>query len=277
MDEFLGHLAAEGRSPNTQSAYQSDLRGFYGFLRTDYPRVDRWQDVTEIHLADYLGLLQAKGNRPATIHRKAVVLGRFFAFLGRESFSLQRLSALPSLQERPAARLSPAQMERILARMAAFPAPTARRDRALLMLLWESRAQVAEVVGLNGRDFDASAAEIVLNRGNAQQSVVSLSLAAADALSDYLAPTASERTAGDATGLGSEPLLRNQRGGRLTRQGIWLILRGWGEQTQIHLTPRLLRRGATAPFLQPEGNEVPVLLLDGLPPATDITHPSTEP
>ena len=276
IEEFLGHMEAEGRSPNTQTAYGADLCGFCGFLQAEHSRVDSWQRVTRLHVAEYLAQLQKKGSRPATISRKAVVLGRFFGFLGKEIRPLESLP--PRTQEQPPLPPSPGEMEALLAQMAASTASTARRDRALLALLWETGAQVSEVVGLNLGDFDTSTAEIVLNRGGARQRTVALSSTTADAVQGYLTPAIS----GAASFSGQEPLLRNQRGKRLTRQGAWLILRGWATAAGIKapVTPRLLRRGAAARLLQAGVDEqiihdrmgVPhLLLLDGLLPTADTT------
>jgi integrase/recombinase XerD len=280
IEAFLGHLVAEGRSSNTQTAYGADLRGFYSFLQATEPQVDSWQSVTGLHLVAYVARLQEQGSRPATLSRKAVVLGRFFDFLGKELPPLESLPASTPMQ--PPVFLSPEKVDALLAQMAASTASTARRDRALLALLWETGAQVSEVVGLNWGDFDSSTAGVVLDRDGSRQRTATLSPAAADAMRGYLSADIS----GTASLSRQKPLLRNQRGRRLTRQGVWLILRGWGTKAGITepLTPRLLLRGRTAHLLQTGidqqaiDNRVGVvhpLLLDGLPPAADTTVPST--
>lgn len=291
IDEFLEQLTAEGRSPNTQAAYRADLRGFYSFLQTEYPRVDSWHCVNGLHLAAYVARLQEKDSHPATLSRKAVVLGRFFDFLSKEIPPLESLP--PPTQSQPFVPLSPEKMDALLAQMTASTASTARRDRALLALLWETGAQVSEVVRLNLDDFDPTAAEIVLNRGEAGQRTVALSSATVDAVNAYLTHSVYGRTASSAQG----PLLRNQRGQRLTRQGVWWILRDLAAAAGIEgtITPRLLRRGAVDRLLQAGVDQqsiherlgltklltnrgeskIPLILLDGLPPTADNTYQPT--
>ncbi len=280
IEAFLEHLTTEGRSPNTKAAYRADLRGFCRFLQAANPPVVSWHSVSERHLAAYVAHLQEQGSHPATLRRKTVALGRFFDFLGK---ARPLLASLPhSFLKPPLLLLASREIDALLAQMAASTASTARRDRAILALLWETRAQVSEVVGLNRGDFDETTGEILLGRGGSRQRRLTLSPAAAEAVQGCL----SNSVSGSGSLSGQEPLFRNQRGERLTRQGVWFILRGWATAAGIRelLTPRLLRQGAAARLLpagidqQPLDNragQVHPLLLDGLPPVPPTTHPPT--
>lgn len=280
MEAFLEYLTTEGRSPNTRAAYRADLRGFRRFLQASEPGVYSWQSVSGRHLAAYVTHLQEQGNSPATLRRKAVALGRFFDFLGRARPALEGLPQ--PTPNPPALRLSPAVIEALLAQMAASTADTALRDRALLALLWETGAQVSEVVGLNRGDFDGTSGELLLGRGSSQQRTLTLSPTAANPVQGYV----SSGLSGSVSPSGQEPLFCNQRGGRLTRQSVWVILQSWAVAAGIRepLTPRLLRQAAVARHLpagitqQPIDNQAGVvhpLLLDGLPPVPKTTHPPT--
>lgn len=280
MEAFLEHLTSEGRSPNTRAAYRADLRGFHRFLQTVEPGVDGWPLVSGQHLAAYVACLQEQGSSPATLRRKAIALGRFFDFLGKERPALE---SLPQFTPKPLSLpLSPGAIDALLTQIAASTANTARRDRALLALLWETGAQVSEVVGLNRTDFDETTGEILLGRGGSRQRRLTLSPAAAEAVQGYV----SSGVSGSVAPSGQKPLFCNQRGGRLTRQSVWVILRSWAVAAGIRepLTPRLLRQAATPPLLSAAIDQQPVddrrdaihpLLLDGLPPVPETIHPPT--
>lgn len=280
IEAFLEHLTTEGRSPNTKAAYRADLRGFCRFLQAANPPVVSWHSVSERHLAAYVAHLQEQGSHPATLRRKAVAMGRFFDYLGK---ARPLLASLPhSFLKPPLLLLASSEIDALLAQMAASTASTARRDRAILALLWETGAQVSEVVGLNRGDFDETTGEILLGRVGSRQRRLTLSPASAEAVQGCLPNSVS----GSGSLSGQEPLFRNQRGERLTRQGVWFILRGWATAAGIRelLTPRLLRQGAAARLLparidqQPLDNragQVHPLLLDGLPPVPPTTHPPT--
>ncbi len=131
--------------------------------------------------------------------------------------------------------------------------PRGRRDRAILELLYGTGWRISELVGLSLADVDLAAGLIRAFGTGAKERLVPLGRCAAEALGDWLGPGGRpelepEQWArrGDA-----ESLFLNTRGGRLTRQGAWGIVRRYGDQVGLgpRLTPHVLRHSCATHML----------------------------
>jgi integrase/recombinase XerD len=129
----------------------------------------------------------------------------------------------------------------------------ARRDRALLEVLYGTGARISEACGLRLGDIDLDGSLVRLFGKGAKERVVPLGRLAARALAEWLAPEGRgeltpERWArrGDA-----EAVFLNQRGGRLSRQGAWAIVRRHGDAAGLgeRLTPHVLRHSCATHML----------------------------
>jgi integrase/recombinase XerD len=121
----------------------------------------------------------------------------------------------------------------------------ARRDRAILEVLYASGARISELVGLDRADVDLADGLLrVLGKGNKER-VVPIGRSARDALGAYLdraRPALLERR-GARTAPAGDAVFVNTRGGRLTRQACWKIVRTAGERAGLggRLSPHVLR------------------------------------
>gem|GEM_PF-3885644 len=291
VDEFLGLLREGGRSQHTLSAYGADLRRFSAFAKKMYPSVMGWHDITDAHLAAYMTELEKQGLSPATIVRKSVVLDRFFGFSGSSLRVTRKQTVRTRFRDTDNSSgngrvngrvnskvnskvngkvneqlgiLEPAEIAAFLAEAAQAKTPAARRDRALLELLCDVGARASELTGVNVGDFDQNRQTIVLKAGGPGQRTVTLQPRTVDALTDYLAchPHALDATPPAA------PLFRNLRGGRLTRQAVWLIVRQYATLLPIDkpVTPRTIRQSL---LTQPLSKNESSLTLDGVRVVTD--------
>jgi len=147
VDRFLDMLAAEaGASPNTLAAYRNDLEKAAEDLGGELGKADR----------DSLGTLGAKwaGLAASTVARRSSALRRFYRFLVDDDLRKDDPgSALPKPKlQRPLPRvLGEAQVESIFAAAgdkAASGEPLARRNLALLELLYGSGLRASEVISL---------------------------------------------------------------------------------------------------------------------------------
>jgi integrase/recombinase XerD len=131
--------------------------------------------------------------------------------------------------------------------------PVDRRDLALLELLYGTGARVSEVVGLRLGDVDLDGGLVRLFGKGSKERIVPLGRPAARALADWFDPGGRpnlvpghwrSRDAADAVFL-------NQRGGRLTRQGAWLILDGRARLVGLsaRMSPHVLRHSCATHML----------------------------
>ena len=129
----------------------------------------------------------------------------------------------------------------------------ARRDRALLEVLYACGLRVSELVGLSLADLDLGAGLLRAFGKGSKERIVPVGRLACEALGAWLAPggrpqLVPERWArrGDA-----EAVFLNTRGGRLSRQGAWGIVRHHGEAVGLadRLSPHVLRHSCATHML----------------------------
>lgn len=245
---WLDHLAVErGLAANSLAAYRRDLRRYGDFLahigRRDLGAVDHADlaaYVTRLHGgdADHAPLATASAARAIVTVRG---LHRFAAEEGLVALDVSRELKPPA----PARRLPkalPVDAVEALIEAAGFDGtPLARRDRALLELLYATGARISEAVGLDvddARGHLAADASVRLHGKGGRDRVVPVGAAAVLAVRDYLAAGRPALVRGD-----SHALFLNSRGGRLSRQSAWTVLRRAAEKAGIDRTisPHVLR------------------------------------
>lgn len=185
VDRFLDMLAAEaGSSPNTLAAYRSDLAKAEQDIGGDLGRADR----------DALGKLGAKwsGLAASTVARRASALRRFYRFLVDDGLRTDDPSeALPKPKlQRPLPKvLSEADIEAIFERAgdkAASGEPLARRNLALLELLYGSGLRASEVISLPRAAVREGQAFLILRGKGSKERLVPISSRAEAAVRNWL-------------------------------------------------------------------------------------------
>jgi integrase/recombinase XerD len=252
-EDLLLWLAAErGRSPNTLSAYRRDLGRFWAWLTE---RGSGVMEVTEADLLAYTGALREAGLAPASVARSLVPVRSMYRFLAAEG----RLDVDPTAAlERPRVPrgLPKALNEDEVARLLAAPVgddPIAKRDRAMLEVLYGTGVRVSELVGLSLGDVDLDASLLRAFGKGAKERIVPVGTHATRALVAWLGEGGREalvparwRRRGDA-----EAMFLGARGGRLTRQGAWDVLRRHGQRVGLsgRLSPHVLRHSCATHML----------------------------
>lgn len=253
VDALLQWLAVErGRAPATLAAYRRDLRAYAAWLS------ERGQAVataTEGDVVDWIGELRARGLAPASVARSVVAVRGLHRFLAAEDLADGDPAAAVDRPRVPRG-LPKALTEEEVTRLLAAPTgdqPLARRDRALLELLYGTGARVSEVVGLSLGDLDLDASLVRLFGKGSKERIVPLGAPATRALVAWL-------------GAGGRPLVEparwrrrddaaavflGARGGRLTRQGAWDVIRRHGLAVGLggRLSPHVLRHSCATHML----------------------------
>nr|WP_245666408.1 site-specific tyrosine recombinase XerD [Actinomadura latina] len=244
---YLGHLAVErGLAANTLSSYRRDLRRYVEVQ--DARGRAAIGEITEDDVRAFLAGLREgdAGHPPLSAGSAARAL---VAVRGLHRFALREGLAAgdpahgvkpPTPPRRLPKAISAADVERLLAVAAGDPG-TARglRDRALLELLYGSGARISEAVGLDVDDLDLrdGFARVAGKGGKAR--VVPIGDYARDAVDAYLVRARPELAG---TGRGGPALFLNARGGRLSRQGAWMVLRAAADRAHLsEVSPHTLR------------------------------------
>ncbi len=216
VTEYLGHLSAErGLSGNTVAAYRRDLTDYLEHLDGAEPSRD---------LVDsFVNRLSTAGLAPSTVARKTAAVRGLHRFLVTEGMASEDPTVL---LDRPARRVSLPKALSVDEAIRLVEAPDTttslgRRDRALLEFLYATGARVAEAVGLDLVDLELEERNALVTGKGSKQRLVPLGTAAVDAISLYLPDRLSLRRPGQDPGA----LFLNFRGGRLTRQGVFAVVR----------------------------------------------------
>ncbi len=253
VEDLLMWLTAErGRAAGTISAYRRDLRTYMAWLRAGGRTL---ADVAETDLVAYVGELRGRGLAPASVARALVPvrsLHRFLAEEGRASTDPGAHVELPKVPRGLPKALSEDEVGRLLDAPAG-DGPAVLRDRAMLEVLYGTGVRVSELVGLSLGDLDLDAALIRAFGKGSKERIVPVGEPAVRALVAWLAPAgrpelapAQWRRRGDA-----EAVFLNVRGGRLSRQGAWDVLRRYALQIGLKgkLSPHVLRHSCATHML----------------------------
>ena len=235
VEAFLTTLLLErGRSTNTLVAYRHDLTRFLAWLAESGVSLEAADDdVIVRHLeALHVAQLAASSRR-----RAAMTIRSFFRWRtseGLTSGTVGRDLAMPRVADAVPKAISEEQVSQVLAACVGVDA-TGYRDRAMLEVLYGTGMRISELVGLerSAVDLDDGMAR-VFGKGSKER-LVPLAGYAMRALVEYLGPAGRPRLEparwarrGDA-----DAVFLNGRGGRLTRQGAWLIVRGYADMAGL--------------------------------------------
>lgn len=252
VEEFLGWLRVErGRASSTLVAYRRDLADF---LRWMHARDRVLLDISESDVIAYLRDGADGGASPATRKRRAVAVRSLYRFLVADGvLEVDPASAVdvPSVPTGLPKALSEEEVGRLLDAVIGDDV-VALRDRAILEVLYGSGLRISELVGLSLGDVDLSERMLrVLGKGSKERNVP-IGRLAKDALLAWLDPGArgSLRRAG-ATRDDDDAVFVNLRGKRLSRQGVWGIVRRHGDVAGLgdRLTPHVLRHSCATHLL----------------------------
>ena len=245
---FLTTLQTERQfSTNTTAAYRNDLQQFVAWLGNPPPAeqlvaITSWPELSDDHLERYLLHLRERDYAASTIARKTAALKSFSAWLRQQGIIGQETGtnlASPRVEKHVPRSISHEEVTRLLLQpMATDPDKAERiRDRAMLALLYATGMRVSELVSLDLKDIDLEQLQVTCQGKAGRTREVPISPQSAAAIADYLARSR-PILAIDDTG----SLFLNHRGGRLTRQGFWLILKSYAEDAGIEdITPHTLR------------------------------------
>lgn len=247
---FLDHLIVErGASPHTVSAYRRDLGRYAQFLAER--GVEDPGAITDTDIREFSGALRVGDDShaplsPTSVGRAVVAVRSLHRFAASEGVT----------QGNPAASVAPPRQGRRLPKALALgqvqtlldapdrESPSGLRDAALLELLYGTGARISEVVALDVDDVtgvlaDAGAGLRLFGKGRKERIVPVGSFARA-ALAAWLVRG---RPAMAARGSGTSALLVNARGGRLSRQSAWAVIRSAAERAQLdaEIGPHTLR------------------------------------
>jgi site-specific recombinase XerD len=244
-EEYIDWLViTKGRATNTIDAYRRDLGDYLAFADE---RGWGAGDVTPTGVLAWVRARLETGLAPATVRRGLTTVRNFHRWLvleGLRSDDPTVTAELPRVPRGLPKALSEDEAAAVVAAPPGGGAP-ARRDRAVLETLYGTGVRVSELVGLSLGDVDLPSASMrVLGKGSKER-VLPLGRLARTALGEWLAAPGRGEMEPErwASRSDSEAVFLNRRGTRLSRQGVYQLVRRHGAMAGITapLTPHVLR------------------------------------
>ena len=255
VDDFLHYLSAErGSSKNTTDAYRNDLTGFSKFVAEQTGEGGMSSKaINHLVVTGFIADLNQRSYAKSTVARKVAAVKSFCAFLLDHGDITTNPTAQIDSPRAPKPVPKPMttdEVDALLAEPKKFDSAEAVRDAAMLELMYATGMRVTELVSLNMDSLHLTPAPAwvrCLGKGSKERTLP-VAHRATESLDSYL-------DEGRPTLLKNRPqtaLFVNHRGERLTRQGFWLILKGYAKSADItgHVTPHTLRHSFATHLLR---------------------------
>jgi len=246
INSFLNYLAVEkGFSENTIAAYRNDLHQLADFIDEEAARsgsFPSWAGFSRQGMLSYLLNLKERGYAATTVARKVAAAKSFFSFMlaeGNMKDNPTQNVGSPKVGRSLPKPISYSQAMLLLEQPAKLSTPEAKRDKAMLELLYASGMRVSELMSLNLDSVDTEGGSARCFGKGHKERVIPIAPRAASTLKEYLEEARPHLVHNDA----ERALFLNRRGERLTRQGFWQILKGHAKSAGLDadITPHTLR------------------------------------
>lgn len=249
IKDFLNFLAVEkGLAKNTIVSYRSDLLFFKLFCqnKNHQPLGDGGRTA----VLAYLLQLKREGKSPATVSRRLAAIKSLYRFLindGRLEIDPTENMESPKKSLKLPRVLTTDEVDRLLAQPRTST-PAGLRDKAMMELLYATGIRVTELISLDRGSINLGEGYIRCLGKGSKERIVPLGQVAVHFTEAYLL-----RARARLIGKGSSPaLFLNHKGGRLTRQGFWKIIKKYTAKSNINkdITPHTLRHSFATHLLE---------------------------
>lgn len=245
IKDFLDFIRVErGYSENTSGSYQRDLEQFMRFAKAK-----GLKEIDRDKIKSFLEHLYDGGFSVSSVERKLACLKSFFRYLIREG----ELEADPTSDiklPKKAKRLPKALSIAETIRLVSAPREKTHislRDAALLELLYATGMRASEAIGLNVSDINFEVSFVKCFGKGSKERIVPLNKITLAALKEYLDKGRPKFPAKD-----KDALFIDKNGGRLTRQGLWLVMKKYVKKTGVKgkTSPHTLRHSFATHLLE---------------------------
>ncbi len=248
IEMFLQYLkSAKHSSANTLSAYITDMRKF-----TDFAVENDINDFSEINgttVKAYKIHLKSEGFSPSTVSRALSALRSYFAYL----ISLEIMSVNPAKEihnDKSSSQLPTVMSSQEVQKLLEQPSgddPKSIRDKAILELMYATGIKVTELISLDLQDINFNISVVYCKKGDKVREMPLYPIAV-NALHRYIDETRKLMVLNN----DEQALFVNVFGERMTRQGLWKIIRAYAQQSgiAIPITPHTLRNSFAAHLLE---------------------------
>lgn len=255
LPEYLMSLKIERNlSVHTLDAYKHDISRYLQFL-TEFNGVSTLNDIRPIHIRKFIQMLNELHLKSSSIRRNFSVIRSYHTFLLDERYSTidpsQQLEA-PRLPQKLPTVLTVNEVEKLLAAIDTSTS-TGIRDKAMIELLYSSGLRVSELVNMKPVHLLSNQGVIrVLGKGMKDR-IVPLGGKAIFWLEKYINEA---RYKLKKRGKKAEFLFLNIRGDKITRKGVWPLVKTYAKKAGIekNVSPHTLRHSFATHMLEGGAN-----------------------
>ena len=248
INDFEKFLIREKQaSDNTVNAYMKDLEHFEDFVVSR--GIDRITDVSNSDIVAYLMELKKQGRSKSTVNRRLASIRTFYKFLLREGKVRENPAEdikSPRIEKKDIEFLSIDEVNKLMT----LPDESIKgiRDRAILELMYATGIRASELIDMKLDDLNMRMGFVKCTGEHSKARIIPIGRPARHALEDYVydaRPVLLKNST-------NEKLFVNYAGESMTRQGLWKILKEYGEEAglKIRLTPQVLRNSFAVHMLQ---------------------------
>jgi integrase/recombinase XerD len=229
LDSFIRHLVSErGSSAHTVEAYNRDILAFI-----KYCEEIACTEPGRRHVEGFMARLREKGKSPRSVVRNISALRGLFNYLLLDGkISVSPLDDVDTPKFRPP--IPRVLTEDEMGELIRLPEGErmAVRDRTIIELMYATGLRVSELIRLKKSDVNLDGGFVIAMGKRSKERVIPLGSYSRDAIKEYLA---SEKPPG-------QYLFPNRKGGMITRQAIWKVIRKYGLQLHKgHVSPHTIR------------------------------------
>lgn len=247
--DFADYLKNERKmSANTMEAYNRDVAEFAAF--EEGRGMNDITDTTSTEIVAFLHYLKSVGKSAATVNRKLASIRAFFNYLLNEGIIQNNPTAnikSPKIERKTLEYLEIHEVDKLLD----APDDSMRgvRDKAILEVLYATGIRVSELIDANVEDLNLRMGFITCAGEHSKARIIPLGRPARAALENYIYDVRENLLKDNKD---EKALFVNYYGKRITRQGLWKILREYGDKIGIEqkLTPNIIRNSFAVHMLQ---------------------------
>lgn len=251
INGFINYLNEDKKTAvNTVLAYKRDILAFLSFL--DSRGVLEIEEVNNSHVASYMLNLKAEDKSKSTVNRKLASIRGFFTYLVQNnivSFNPALEIKSPRIENKEIDFITIEEIELLLS----MPDETAKgkRDRALLEVLYATGVRASELIEMTLKDVNLRMGFISCTGEHSKPRIVPMGGLAKRALEEYILDVRPILLKGKEDDE-NKPLFINYLGQGFTRQGLWKILKAYGEKANLEktITPQIIRNSFAVHMIQ---------------------------
>ena len=250
LDQYLKYLKEEKKlTGNSLDAYQRDLADYVKYCETK--GIDDLLKVENTHVVAYLLHLTETGKSPSTLNRKLASIRAFYKYAMEMNWISKNPAAnvkAPKIERKEIEYLTVDEVEKLLS-MPGNETPKQKRDKAILELMYATGIKVNELIASNVEDINLRIGFFTCPGTIGKARIVPIGRMARMAIEDYLNGARDELLKDNQD---ERALFVNFYGGRMSRQGLWKLLKAYGAKAGLEgkITPHILRNSFAVHMVQ---------------------------